>query len=525
MPALSRLDWRLFWCLILIGLLGTWVPLFDLDEGAFLEATRELLNGGHWAVTTLDGAPRYDKPILSYWFQAITLLTLDWLVPIVPIEMIGRLPSVFAGALWAWLLGRFTAEQTGQPALGIFVSFALSTTLGPLVIMRAATADALLNLWLTLLFIDISKYIEFPSEILRLKVFTWLALGILTKGPVAVLIPCGAFFVWTMVSNRWSFFFTAISSARAWLVFAALLTPWVIGVVDAQGITFFERFILTHNFERFFGNLHGHGGHLLYYAIVMPVILLPYSALAIGIAFRIRSFWECSVARFNLVWIGFVVILISLSGTQLPHYAIYATAPIFYLCARFLPDLKSRIWAAPGLILPISILCAALLLGFVNFSDNNPKDIEQLMLLSQILGQWKWPITSIISILIFVASVILIVPNLNLTQRLLAMGGIQLALITLLVLPLLSEAKQAPLKRAALLAKEHSADVVSLGIRMPSFSFYRDKITREQSPKPGQWVLISVELLVELAQKNIPFQIKAVGPGWRLVALESQEII
>ena len=40
---------------------------FDLDEGAFLEATRELIDGGHWAATTLDGEPRYDKPILSYW--------------------------------------------------------------------------------------------------------------------------------------------------------------------------------------------------------------------------------------------------------------------------------------------------------------------------------------------------------------------------------------------------------------------------------------------------------------------------
>ena len=37
MTTLSRLDWRLFLCLLAIGLVGTWVPLFDLDEGAFLE--------------------------------------------------------------------------------------------------------------------------------------------------------------------------------------------------------------------------------------------------------------------------------------------------------------------------------------------------------------------------------------------------------------------------------------------------------------------------------------------------------
>ena len=94
MIALDKLDWRLFLCLIVLGLVGTWVPLFDLDEGAFLEATRELLNGGHWAATTLDGEPRYDKPILSYWLQALSLKTFGWLSPVIPIEMIGRFPSI-----------------------------------------------------------------------------------------------------------------------------------------------------------------------------------------------------------------------------------------------------------------------------------------------------------------------------------------------------------------------------------------------------------------------------------------------
>ena len=53
MIALDKLDWRLFLCLLALGLVGTWVH-FDLDEGAFLEATRELLSGGHWAATTLN---------------------------------------------------------------------------------------------------------------------------------------------------------------------------------------------------------------------------------------------------------------------------------------------------------------------------------------------------------------------------------------------------------------------------------------------------------------------------------------
>ena len=36
-------------------------PLFDRDEGAFSEATREMVESGNYVSTTLNGEPRYDK--------------------------------------------------------------------------------------------------------------------------------------------------------------------------------------------------------------------------------------------------------------------------------------------------------------------------------------------------------------------------------------------------------------------------------------------------------------------------------
>jgi hypothetical protein len=54
---------------------------------------------------------------------------------------------------------------------------------------------------------------------------------------------------------------------------------------------------------------------------------------------------------------------------------------------------------------------------------------------------------------------------------------------------------------------------------MPSFSFYRQAITPETAPIEGQWVLISVTRLHELKALNVPLEIQAAGPGWRLIAL------
>lgn len=524
MSALAKLDWRLFCCLFALGLLGAWVPLFDLDEGAFLEATRELLEGGHWAATTLDGEPRYDKPILSYWLQALALQLAPMVPTWVPIEVLGRLPSITAGALWALVIGRYTRELTGQSALGLFTAFALATTLGTLVIARAATADALLNLWFALLFTDIARFIRAPSESLKQRVFLWFALGVLTKGPVALLIPAGAFGLWVLLSNQWSLLWHALSSVRGWLIFIAILSPWLVGVYDAQGMAFFEQFILKHNVERFSGNLHGHGGHLWYYLVVMPLVLLPYSGLVVAILFRIREFFDDPVTRFGCLWVALVVVLVSLSGTQLPHYVLYSTPPLFVLYGRVLPRLQGRFWALPGLMLPMGLIVFGVFHHTIS-RPGNVRDEEQLVLLSHVVATWFWPLSIGICALCGLALAALFVPRWRLSQRLLAMGGIQLALVALIVLPVLSEARQRPLKAAALIAKEAQADVVSQGVRMPSFSFYRQAITPEKPPEPGQWVLITVNRLPELNRLGVPLEIKAAGPGWRLVALSGPRSI
>src|SRR5438046_5567552 len=77
-------------------LLGA-APLFDVDEGAFSEATIEMFERGDFLSTYLNGEPRYDKPILVYWLQAAGVALLG------PTEWAFRLPSAICATLCAWL--------------------------------------------------------------------------------------------------------------------------------------------------------------------------------------------------------------------------------------------------------------------------------------------------------------------------------------------------------------------------------------------------------------------------------------
>lgn len=518
----QRLDWRYLLLLIALGLFGTHVSLFDLDEGAFLEATRELLDGGHWAATTLDGEPRYDKPILTYWLQAASLSLLGGFEAWLPIELIGRLPSVIAGAVWAWVLGNYVAQR--QPERAVFVMLAVATSLGVLVIARAATADALLNLWFALLFVDMSRCLEDQTHGPRLRVYLWLALGILTKGPVAILIPGGALLLWTLLSRQWRVLSWALAYPTGWILLIALLTPWLIGIYDAQGLDFWREFIFRHNIERFTGNLHGHGGHPLYYLVVMPLVLLPYSALVFAIIWRVPSLWADQRIRFALVWIALVVVLVSGSGTQLPHYVLYSTAPLFILYGRVLDQLSSRWWALPGLICPVGLLLFLASDGMWP-TPTGERDVEQMLYLADRVLVWQDTLMVALGGLSLLALALVAAPRVPLGARLIGLGGVQLATITLVLLPLMADARQDPLKAAALVARDAQATVVSQGVRMPSFSFYRGAVTAERAPKPGEWVLIAVTRIPELTQDGVTLTVKATGPGWRLIALQAPSAI
>src|SRR3954447_10359888 len=82
-------------------------PLFDVDEGAFSQATMEMFQRGDFLSTYLNGIPRYDKPILVYWLQAACVLVLG------PTEWAFRLPSAICGALWCGLIFGFARKVSG----------------------------------------------------------------------------------------------------------------------------------------------------------------------------------------------------------------------------------------------------------------------------------------------------------------------------------------------------------------------------------------------------------------------------
>src|SRR5438067_1331310 len=159
-------------------LLGA-APLFDVDEGAFSQATLEMFQRGDFLSTYLNGEPRYDKPILVYWLQAASVAALG------PSEWAFRLPSALCATAWAGLTYLFVRRHYGVDR-GLFAAALLATSLGVYIIGRAATADALLNCLLAAAMFAAWLHRSTGERKGLYAAHAAIGLGVLAKGPIAI---------------------------------------------------------------------------------------------------------------------------------------------------------------------------------------------------------------------------------------------------------------------------------------------------------------------------------------------------
>jgi 4-amino-4-deoxy-L-arabinose transferase-like glycosyltransferase len=464
-------------------------PLFDVDEGAFSEATRELLSSGDWGHTTLNGTDRFDKPILVYWLQALSVAIFgvnEWAT---------RLPSALCVLTAIAATYRFTRPRWGQTPARLAVLI-LGSGLGLLAIGRASTADGLLNSLLILTSLSLWTFAETQQKKALNWAYFWSGLGLLAKGPVAVIVPGGALFLWSMFSDRGHTALRALWHPRGWLIMLGTALPWYVYAWQRHGMAFIDGFFMRHNVERFTGTLEGHGGGFFYYLIVLPVLLLPWSSLLVSVLRHSKVFWQQPLPRFLLLWAGFVLVLFSASGTKLPHYMLYGVAPLALLMSQHLnTPLSAKEQNALWVVLCLQLaLAASLPTGlpliapyvrdvwirglFATAPDAGALPVWSSVVACLVLGLWRFPAGSFV--LRYGSAVVLV--------------GL---LWVSAVIPWMAYTLQGPFKAAGIWAKQHNETIVQWRMHQPSFAYYRAVATPRGEPEPHQLALIKRHRLPE----------------------------
>lgn len=485
------------------GLAGA--PLFDLDEGAFSEATREMFQRGDFISTYLNGVPRYDKPILIYWLQALSTSVFGFN------EVGFRLPSALAATGWVlavfWAVRRLRDEATALMA-ALMVAMSVSVS----IIAKAATADALLNMLLVMTMLSLFLYLQERDRKWLMAVYILSGLGFLAKGPVAVFIPVMVSGIYCLLQGQLGFWLRSLLNPWGIVVFVLIAAPWYVLQYLAEGQAFIDGFFFKHNLSRFQGPMEQHGGSIFYYLPVVLIGVMPFTTAALRVFRRPAEWYGNDLTLFAATWFLFVLVFFSLSGTKLPHYVNYGLTGLFILAAIYLPRLNSPVLALlPALLMLLLLLLVPELIDYSLPGIKDPVIADALAGHQQVLD---WGYRGLIAVGVLVVAALMFERRLLIRDKLIVSAVVLVVAVSGLLLPRLGELIQVPVREAAQLARQQKLQVSMWRINMPSFSVYRQDITpRIDNPENGQVIFTKKAHLPELP----PHQVLYANGGVALV--------
>ncbi|RYG69497.1 glycosyltransferase family 39 protein [bacterium] len=263
--------------------LGGWA-FFDPDEGRYGEIPRAMLERGDFITPILNGVGFFDKPPLLYWGIALFYRVLgvsEGAARLVP--ALAALAAVFG----AWALGR----RMFGPRAGLLSGAILSTCIVWPAMARVVMTDMLVSsqVFLAMAFWWLSRTekVEWTRTLHNFAFWTSLALGVLAKGPVAVVLTMGTIVLYALLSGDRSGIRTlGWKTGPLWLLLLA--APWFV-LVQRDNPEFNHAFWIEQHFGRFLGRLveqdHNYGAW--YFFVVIPAIFFPWvffapAALATG---------------------------------------------------------------------------------------------------------------------------------------------------------------------------------------------------------------------------------------------------
>ena len=472
-------------------------PLFDEDEGAYAEVTREMLASGDFITPRLNGQVFFHKPPLIYWVQAASTAVLGFN------EAALRLPSALASLAWVLVLFRFARRYAGQSTAWYAAVFLVSGLQSGL-IAKAAIADALLNLFVTLTCFEIFHFFRCGRRRHIFGAYGFMALGVLAKGPIAVVIPLvasGGFFLWEKRFKDW---LKAVFHPGGWLLFLSVAVPWYAALYRIHGEAFIQEIFFTQNVDRFRVAFEGHGGSLLYYVPVVILGMMPHTAYLLRVMGGLRRMLRRDVNRFGLIWFVFVFVFFSVAGTKLHHYVVYGYPPLFLFMAQSVGRVNKRLAVSAW---PIGFTAALCLLPLVIWVVIPRITDEFARLVVAGVAADIRPDYILVTVLALGAFGALAAVR-RVSRPLFVWGNamVFVLLVNGYVIPLVGSVMQSPIKEAAAIARNRALPVVMWQMTYHSFGVYRGAIVENRTPRVGEVVITKVNKLESVARHEVIYE-------------------
>lgn len=172
--------------------------LMDDVDAVQAQIGRTMLDSGDWVTARLDGIAYLEKSPLKYWMIACSFAAFgvsDWAA---------RLPVVLSILAISWLVGAIGRWAFGERA-GFYAGLVFATSLGLFLFTRILIPDVVLTGTIALSLWGMMRALDQDEPRPTLWIYAaWASMGagLLLKGLIAAVFPCGAAVVYLLLSRQ-----------------------------------------------------------------------------------------------------------------------------------------------------------------------------------------------------------------------------------------------------------------------------------------------------------------------------------
>lgn len=336
-------------------LLAMFVPVMEVDAAQYASISAQMLENGNFLQVKHRHFDYLDKPPLLFWLSALSMYIFGLS------SFAYKLPSVLANILTIYATYRFASlyypKQTAKNAALI-----LATCFAFFLISNDCRTDNLLIAFSMYAIWKQAAYLEVQQKKDLYLSFVGIGMAMLAKGPLGAVYPGMSIGVLVLTKKYWSRI--GVEYLIGILILGLVLAPMCYGLYLQHGMEGIEFYFWKQSFGRITGeNEWKNDTGPLFLTHTFLWSFIPYTPLFIGALFsRFKDVWKRvfipEVASFATFFA--LLIALSLSKYQLPHY-IYLVCPMAaIICAHFIQKLNTN----RGLnAIKISQLCFNLLLS------------------------------------------------------------------------------------------------------------------------------------------------------------------
>lgn len=220
------------------------IPLNDVSEARYGEIARKMLETGNWVTLLHDyGVPFWAKPPMSTWLSAASMKFLG------VNEFAVRLPGLLLSIAVLWLIWDLAKKHSGV-VVAWLATLVLAGTLYFFLDAGTVMTDPSLIFCTTLILVSFWHAVVGKNTCWSYVFFIGLGLGLLAKGPVAVVLAGMPLFFWVLIRNQWRNLWNRFPWVKGFFIVLAIALPWYV-LAEIRTPGFLNYFIVGEHFHRF----------------------------------------------------------------------------------------------------------------------------------------------------------------------------------------------------------------------------------------------------------------------------------